>query len=146
MTGIQCSALRVPELSAPDSQLWIWATSRSCGDAFLLAQMWGFSYRALFIWKKPLGMGRHTMHQAEFLLWCGRPGARLVQPRKCPRQIQEWPKPKHHSEKPPEAYEFIQSLSDEPRIDIFARQARPGFARWGNEAPEDSLSSLKPET
>lgn len=135
MTGIQVAALRIKELSHPESQLWIWATSRNYGDSFLLMELWGFSYRGLFVWKKPLGMGRHVRHQCEFLLWGGRPGARLVESRKCPRQIQEWPRPKRHSEKPPEAYDMIRELSDGPRIDIFARQARPGFTPWGNEAP-----------
>lgn len=135
MTGIQVAALRIKEIAHPESQLWIWAPSRNLGDATLLIQLWGFDYRALFVWVKPLGMGRHCRHQCEFLLWGGRPGARLVEPRKCPPQIQEWPKPKRHSEKPPEAYELISELSDGPRIDIFARQARPGFTPWGNEAP-----------
>jgi N6-adenosine-specific RNA methylase IME4 len=135
MTGVQISALRVRDLAHPAGQLWLWTTSRSVGDAFLLMQLWGFDYRALFTWVKPLGMGRHCRHQIEFLLWAARPGARLVEPRNCPRQIQTWPKPKRHSEKPPEAYDLIRELSDGPRIDIFARQARPGFTPWGNEAP-----------
>ena len=152
MTGIQVAALKIKELAEPDSQLWIWATSRNLGDATLLMQLWGFDYRALFVWVKTgggLGLGRHIRHQCEFLLWAARPGARLVDPRKCPRQIQEWPKPKRHSEKPAEAYALIAELSDGPRIDIFARQARPGFTPWGNEAPattnnlQSSISNLQ---
>jgi N6-adenosine-specific RNA methylase IME4 len=135
MTGVNIAALRIRDLAAPDSCLWIWATSRSIGDAMLLMELWGFTYRGLFIWMKPLGMGRHMRHQVEFLLWAGRPGARLVEPRKCPRQVHEWPRPKRHSEKPAEAYAMIADLCDGPRIDIFARQARPGFEAWGNEAP-----------
>lgn len=133
MTGIQCATLGVTDFAAADAQLWMWTTSRSVGDAFLLAQLWGFAYRALFIWKKQLGMGRHARSQAEFLLWCGRPGARIVEPKQCPPQIHEWPKPRAHSEKPAEAYEFIAGLSDGPRLDIFARQNRPGFEPWGNQ-------------
>lgn len=134
MTGVQCAALQIPDVATENSQLWIWATSRSMGDAFLLVQLWGFNYRGLFVWEKPsLGLGRHIRHQCEFLLWAGRPGARMVEPRNCPRQIQCWQKTRRHSEKPAAAYEMIRSLSDGPRIDIFARQSRPGFTAWGNQ-------------
>jgi N6-adenosine-specific RNA methylase IME4 len=135
MTGIQCACLRVREIAHHQAQLFLWTPSRNIGDAFLLVQYWGFNYRALFTWMKPPGLGRHARHCVEFLIWAGRPGARLVEPKKCPLQVQHWPKPKRHSEKPPEAYDLIRSLTDGPRIDIFARQARPGFEPWGNEAP-----------
>lgn len=137
MSGIQVASLRIMDIAADDAQLFIWATSRSVGDAFLLAQTWAFSFRGLFIWKKPLGLGRHVRNEAEFLLWCGRKGAPLVEPKKCPRQIQHWPKPRRHSEKPAEAYDLISSLSEGPRIDIFARQQRPGFDSYGDQVPCD---------
>jgi N6-adenosine-specific RNA methylase IME4 len=133
MSGIQLAAMRIPDIATPDSQLWIWATSRNIGDAFLLAQLWGFTYRANFIWQKRPGMGRHCRHDAEFLLYCARHGALLCAPKRCPAQTQHWPKPKAHSAKPAEAYEFIRSFSEEPRIDIFSRQTRPGFTPWGNQ-------------
>ena len=137
MGGFQVSAMRVPEYTDVDAQLWVWCPSRNVADAQLLMQLWAFNYRALFVWQKPgLGMGRHARSQCEFLLWEARKGARLVEPKNCPRQIQTWPNPKRHSEKPAEAYEFMRSLSDGPRLDIFARQSRPGFEAWGNEAPE----------
>lgn len=142
MTGVQCAALRIREMASEDSQLWLWTTSRNVADAFLLMSLWAYKYCGLFVWrKKGLGMGRHMRHQCEFLLWGARPGARLVKPKNCPHQIQEWPNPKAHSEKPAEAYEFIRSLSDGPRIDIFARQVRPGFEGWGNEYPLDKCAA-----
>ena len=137
MTGIQVAALKVPEIADDAAQIFIWATSRSVADAFLLAQLWSFKYRALFIWEKPgLGLGRHARTQADFLLWAGRCGARLVASKDCPNQIQRWPKPKRHSEKPSEAYDLIRRLSDGPRLDIFARQHREGFEPFGNQVPD----------
>jgi N6-adenosine-specific RNA methylase IME4 len=134
MTGSQVAALRVSDLATDDAQLFIWATSRSVADAQLLMQLWAFKFRGLFVWLKPgLGMGRHVRSQCEFLLWGGRRGSPLVDPPRCPRQVHQWPKPRRHSEKPAEAYEMIAQLSPGPRIDIFARQNRPGFEAWGNE-------------
>jgi N6-adenosine-specific RNA methylase IME4 len=133
MTGVQISAMRIPDLADPAAQLFLWAPSRQIGDASLLMNTWGFRYRGLFVWCKPLGMGRHMRHSVEFLLWGGRPGAKLVEPKHCPVQLHHWPKPRRHSEKPPEAYRLIRQLSDPPRLDLFARQHRPGFQPWGNE-------------
>lgn len=134
MKGVELARMRVGDIATPDGQLWIWTTSRSVGDAQSLAQLWGFNYRALFVWKKKgLGMGRHARSQCEFLLWAGRKGARLVKPKECPPQVQEWPNPRAHSAKPAQAYTFMAGLSDAPRIDIFARQTRQGFDKWGNQ-------------
>jgi hypothetical protein len=42
-----------------------------------------------------------------------------------------------HSRKPDEAYEMIERMYPElPKIELFARQARAGWAAWGNEAGE----------
>jgi N6-adenosine-specific RNA methylase IME4 len=139
MTGIQVAALRVSEIATMDAQLWLWCCSRSVGDAFLLCQAWGFKYRGLFVWRKMTGkggLGMNMRNQCEFLLWGARHGARISHGADCPWQVHEWRRPKRHSEKPAEAYELIRSLSDGPRIDIFARQHRPGFTPWGNEVPQ----------
>ena len=143
MTGIQVAALRVSEIATMDAQLWIWCCSRSVGDAFLLCQAWGFKYRGLFVWRKVTGkggLGMNMRNQCEFLLWGARRGARISDGVECPWQVHEWRRPGGHSEKPGEAYDMIRHLSDEPRIDIFARQARPGFDRWGNQAPDEKAN------
>jgi len=33
--------------------------------------------------------------------------------------------------------DMSEHFSPAPRVDIFARQARPGFDAWGNDAPVD---------
>jgi N6-adenosine-specific RNA methylase IME4 len=45
---------------------------------------------------------------------------------------------REHSRKPDEAYEMIERMYPElPKIELFARKARAGWAAWGNEiAPE----------
>jgi N6-adenosine-specific RNA methylase IME4 len=41
---------------------------------------------------------------------------------------------REHSRKPDEAYEMIERMyPDLPKIELFARQARLGWAAWGNE-------------
>jgi hypothetical protein len=42
-----------------------------------------------------------------------------------------------YSRKPDEAYELIESyFPNLPKIELFARRARPGWDRWGAEVPE----------
>lgn len=134
MTGIQLASLRIDELASRRAQLFLWVTSRHMQEAGLLMELWGFSYAALFVWdKRCLGLGRHVRHQCEFVLWGRRPGATLVAPKKCPHQIHAWPKPRRHSEKPAEAYALFRRLGSAPRLDLFARQKRPGFIPFGNQ-------------
>ncbi len=133
MTGIQIASLPVGEIASPDAKLFIWATSRSVGDAFLLCQSWGFGYAGLLVWKKPPGLGMHVRHECEFVVMGRRQGAYQQAPRDTPRQVHEWPRGAH-SEKPEEAYALFRKISVGPRIDIFNRRPIPGFDRFGNEA------------
>ena len=45
-----------------------------------------------------------------------------------------------HSKKPDEARQkIVQLMGDVPRIELFARQASPGWDVWGNEAPGSEI-------
>lgn len=49
-----------------------------------------------------------------------------------------------HSEKPKEIFHRIEELyGDVPRIELFARDAYPGWDSWGNQAPKNSVE-LRP--
>ena len=44
---------------------------------------------------------------------------------------------REHSRKPDEAYALIERMYPKlPKIELFARDAREGWAAWGNQAPE----------
>ena len=146
MTGIQLSSLRLQDVATDDAQLWLWTCSRNFPDAGLLMNLWGFRYAGLFIWKKPPNLGPWIRHDSEFLMRGYLPGAEIKLP--APVQTHEWPRPKRHSEKPAEAYRMIEEYSPGPRLDIFARQARPGFDAWGNQAPGISanVEAIRPAT
>ena len=40
---------------------------------------------------------------------------------------------REHSRKPDEAYEIIESCSQGPYLELFARTKRKGWSQWGNE-------------
>ena len=47
------------------------------------------------------------------------------------------PKERTHSRKPPIFRDnIVELLGDRPRVELFAREAWPGWDRWGNESPE----------
>lgn len=46
-----------------------------------------------------------------------------------------------HSAKPPHIHEIAERMSPGPRIELFARTARPEWERWGNEAPKHEVTA-----
>lgn len=53
----------------------------------------------------------------------------------------EWPRGRH-SEKPTEFYSLVEKLSPRPRLEMFARKEREGWAVWGNEVNDKLTPSI----
>jgi len=146
-------ALPVADLAAPDCCLFLWATWPTLPDALRLGAAWGFEYKTLaFDWLKRsrqgtswhVGLGFWTRANSEpcLLFTKGSP----VRKSKGVRQLivdvgQESLFPPIidritvHSAKPLEAYSRIMALVEGPYLEMFARNAYPGWDAWGNEAP-----------
>lgn len=121
--------------AAPDCVLWLWITSPmlfKAGPAIIDA--WGFEYRAHAIWTKPSqGTGYIFRSAHEVLLYCVRGNPPPPAPGTQPMSWFSAPRGRH-SEKPDKAYEIVEALfPNQPKIDLFARKARPGWDVWGNE-------------
>jgi len=142
-------ALPVAEWAANDCVLLLWTTDPLLPTAFDVIRAWGFTYKTIgFYWAKlnksadPTiysdssffgGLGFWTRANPEICLLAtrGHPRRRRADVRKLivsPRR--------EHSRKPDEQYDRIESLFPEPYVELFARQRRPGWDSWGNEAPE----------
>ena len=69
-------------------------------------------------------------------------GSEATRPR--PRPGTQWPSlieapVREHSRKPDVFYEMIEAyFPNLPKIELFARRARPGWVCWGNEAPAEA--------
>jgi N6-adenosine-specific RNA methylase IME4 len=48
--------------------------------------------------------------------------------------LHDWPRGRH-SKKPADFFALAERLSPGPRLELFARQARPGWDGWGDEYP-----------
>ena len=101
---------------------------------------WGFTYKTIaFAWVKQnkkagslfWGMGYWTRSNVEFCILATKGNPKRINAgvhQVILSHIEE------HSKKPHEVRErIVQLMGDLPRIELFARQATPGWDVWGNE-------------
>jgi N6-adenosine-specific RNA methylase IME4 len=130
-------AMTIP--AADDCVLFLWAIDPMLPDAFSLIKAWGFTYKTVaFTWAKinlsgkdPIGGGYWTRANPEMCLL-----ATTGHPKRLNadvRQLIMAPR-REHSRKPDEIYGRIERLVGGPYLEMFARQTRPGWDAWGDEA------------
>lgn len=135
MALAEICALPVADLATPDAILFLWATSPKLAESMQVIDAWGFTYRTCAVWdKQKIGMGYYFRQRHELLLVATRgaiptpaPGDRaesvIVESRK------------EHSAKPAKFAELIESMYPTlPRIELFCRSPRAGWAVWGNQS------------
>lgn len=132
MTLDEMCAMPVGELAADDCHLWLWTTNQHLSDGFRVMQAWGFRYLAPVHWIKPSGVGNWFVHRTQTVLFGYRKYCRFDGARYRPNIITTGD-PKRHSQKPEESYALIESVSQAPRLELFARQKRPNWQAWGDE-------------
>lgn len=152
MSADAMAALPIADMAARDAVLAMWVIGSHLDQALALGRAWGFAYVTdLFYWLKqrrvrpdqidlftgdvapaPIGMGRYTRNQIEpCLLFKRGKGVRICD--HAIRQLIVAPK-REHSRKPDEQYPRLEALfGDVPRIELFARNRRPGWDAWGNQ-------------
>lgn len=148
MSAKEIGALDVPRIAAKDSVLLLWTTWPKLPQGLSVLESWGFKYKTGFPWVKvsdvhrdlwkgwqaklQYGVGYWVRGASELLLIGVRGKARP------PRQnfVGLLAKRIIHSRKPADIYEYAETLPG-PRIELFARKKRPGWASWGNEVESD---------
>ncbi len=129
-------ALPVADVATPDAILYLWATSPKLEEAMRVLAAWGFTYRTSLVWEKDrLGRGYWARIRHELLLVAVRGNPPCPPPAARPDSIIVAPVA-GHSEKPVAVYGLIERAYPVlPKLELFARTARPGWDAWGNEAP-----------
>ena len=133
----EISTLDVATLAAPDAHLYLWTINAYLRESYTVAEAWGFEPSSVLTWcKKPhgLGLGGTYVHTTEFVLFCRR--GNLAAKRRHDSSWFDWPRRRPHSTKPFEFFELVERVSPGPYLELFARQARPGWVAWGTDAPE----------
>jgi len=134
-------ALRVAEISAENSVLFMWTTDAHLEEAMKVIKSWGFIYKTVgFIWNKKTDkgnqvcfMGKWTMKGSEICLLATKGKAHGMIKAHNVRQLVE-AKRLSHSKKPDEVRDrIVELLGDVPRIELFCRDQKEGWDVWGNE-------------
>src|SRR5215831_6333986 len=127
-------ALPVLSLAADDAVLFMWTTAPHLQESFQVLAAWGFEYKTNIVWvKDKIGLGYFVRNQHELLLVATRGDMPSPSPANRPPSVISAPR-REHSRKPDEAYEIIERMYPTlPKIELFARQTRSGWAAWGNE-------------
>lgn len=136
----QIKALPVGELAAGNCALFLWVVDPLLDVGLATLRAWGFRYTTVaFTWAKRtkldsgwhMGTGYYTRGNPEICL-LGMMGS-LPRCDAGVRQLVVEPV-REHSRKPDRiADDIVRLFGDRPRIELFARQQRPGWACWGNQ-------------
>jgi N6-adenosine-specific RNA methylase IME4 len=138
-------ALPVLSLAAPDAILFMWTTAPHLQESFQVLAAWGFEYKTNAVWvKDKIGLGYFVRNQHELLLVATRGDMPSPSPANRPPSVISAPR-REHSRKPDEAYALIEAMYPAlPKLELFARQRRPGWDVWGNET--DKFSGAEPQS
>lgn len=125
-------ALPVGDVAAKDCLLFMWTVSHLQSEAMDVARAWGFRpISVAFVWDKGrMGMGYWTRQEVEICHLFKRGKPRRIS--KGVRSVIRAPR-REHSRKPDQQYGRIEALVAGPYLEMFARQAQPGWTAWGNE-------------
>ena len=135
MTLAQLKQLKVKEISAPNSVLFLWTSSPHLPQAIELMQAWGFDYKTVaFVWdKQRTNPGYYTVSQCELCI-VGKRGC-FPTPRGSRKERQFLSEERTaHSKKPDEVRNRIMKMfPTQSKIELFAREKVEGWSAWGNE-------------
>lgn len=138
MDAATIKALPVEVLAAPNCLLWLWGVGPMMPLALEVCAAWGFEFKTLGWWVKQTKSGKQTFGTGYILRGAGEPF--LIGTRGAPKTTKGTRNTimgliREHSRKPDEVYAKAEQLMPEARrLDLFSRQARPGWTAWGDEA------------
>lgn len=137
MTEPELAALPIASLAARDCALFLWVIDTHLPQALRLIAGYGFTYRkVVFIWdKRAMSLGHWTRNEGEICLLATRGRPKRLD--KGVRQIHAEAR-REHSRKPEEFRDRVERLVAGPYLELFGRQARPGWQIAGDQADKFS--------
>jgi N6-adenosine-specific RNA methylase IME4 len=139
-----CALPVADTVATPDAVLFLWTPASNLLEALRVVDAWGFEYVTCAVWVKAsgvLGFGHWVRTDHELLLVARRGSIPCPLPADRPSSVIQAPR-REHSRKPDEAYEVIERMyPDLPRIELFARNARAGWAAWGNQTEKFDVTA-----
>lgn len=144
MTLDAIKALPVADVAAKNSHLYLWVPNALLPEGIAVMEAWGYRYVSNIIWAKRRkdggpdgrGVGFYFRNVTEILLFGVRGSMRTLPPGRSQVNMLETRK-REHSRKPDEMYDLVEACSPGPRLEMFARHARPGWSLFGDESDEE---------
>jgi N6-adenosine-specific RNA methylase IME4 len=137
-------ALPVADIAASTAHLYLWVPNALLPDGLAVMRAWGFDYKSNLVWHKirrdggsdGRGVGFYFRNVTELLLFGvrGKNARTLAAGRRQVNFIAA--RKREHSRKPDTFYDLIEACSPDPRLELFARGSRRGWASWGNQAQQ----------
>jgi N6-adenosine-specific RNA methylase IME4 len=144
-------ALPVGDVARDRAHLYLWVPNALLPWGLQAMAAWGFTYKSNIVWHKVRkdggsdgrGVGFYFRNVTEMVLFGVRgknirtlaPGRRQVNLLATRKQ--------EHSRKPDEQYAIIESCSEGPYLELFARGRRDGWISWGAQADDGYRPSWK---
>lgn len=134
---------------APSAHAWVWVTDNFLRGGLDVLEALGFRYVRTLQWVKlrdgdgapherlQVGLGQYLRGAHEMAL-LGVRGDAMVPAPSMRRPSVVFAERGRHSAKPQAAFDVFEATSPGPRVEMFARAARPGWDVWGNQAPSDA--------
>jgi N6-adenosine-specific RNA methylase IME4 len=138
MTDRDIMKLPIENLADENCELYLWTTQKYLPDAFEVLKAWGFKYCQTLTWcKTPMGTGQGGVFcpTTEFLI-LGRKG-KMPKVKRIDTTWWNVKRTNKHSKKPEFFQDLIETVSDAPRLEMFARRERENWDVWGNELEND---------
>lgn len=149
MTLEEIKAMPVGDVAAPDCHLFLWITGPflSIGAHLPILKAWGFKPTAMgFVWVKLnrsvtgdtfrakdlfMGGGFTTRKNGEFVIL-----AKRGRPKRLAADVLDiiMSPVREHSRKPDEFFRRVERYCEGPRLELFGRESRPGWAVWGDQS------------
>ena len=145
MTLAEIKSIPVNEVTDLKAHLYLWVPNALLPEGLEVMNAWGFEYKTNIIWEKVRkdgepdgrGVGFYFRNVTEVLLF-GIKGAqnRTLAPARSQVNIVRSMK-REHSRKPDEIISIIDTCSEGPFLEMFARGVREDWTLWGNQATDE---------
>lgn len=138
LTLEEIKELPVASVAARDCWLVMWATWPCLTQALEVVESWGFKYKSGGAWAKQTKTGRAWQFGTGYVFRSASEPL-IVASRGSPKWLSKsernlWVAPvREHSRKPDDIHLMLERATAGARLELFARQARPGWTAWGNE-------------
>lgn len=142
----EIKTLPVSKIADKNCILFLWITFPQLNILNAVLEAWDFTYKTVaFVWIKQnkkseslfWGLGNWTRSNAEICVLATRGHPKRISAKVHQVIISHV---EEHSKKPEVTKQrIIQLMGDLPRIELFARQATPGWDVWGNEVKSNII-------